>query len=92
MSTSASNTNRLSLKVVHRSRQFLCDANKMSQLIIQYTAIAVKSFTPHVNITVSRSLSLSHQCQTRPTPLHLMKMSAEARASDTFDLDALNKL
>ena len=31
----------------------------------------MQSFTPYVSITVSCSLSLSHQCHTRQTPLHL---------------------
>ena len=60
----------------------------MSQLIIQYTAIAASPLLlQYVNITVSCSSSLSHQCQTRQTPLHLRKMGAETRASAIFDLN-----
>ena len=46
-----------------------------------------QSSTPYVSVTVTCSLSLSHQCHTQQMRLHLRKISAETRASDICDLN-----
>jgi len=83
-STSTSNTVKVQKTSTDEGNFFV-----MQPKCLKYNNHSSQSFAPYVTITVSCSLSMSHQCHTRQTPLHLRNMSAETRASDIFDLNGL---